>query len=277
MYAKIGKKQDQDKLPPEDRGQQEAEFGGIGNEALTHYFDNDLNLLHAGSNEANNGNEGGQEPEKAAGTALTLINEIVNKEPDVIPGIAKNEVNNGDIPEDIAGEGLSHYYMGDMNRLVPDSEKAEKKHKDSGNIMNDDLISEKGGEKGPDLLSVRSRRSSLSMKNKIRDDQSEISDLGEAEEDMGPVDGRDFAAEKMSERSKPSFWKKLGSAAAYYGGKTVGKIGGILATLFNLLTFGKFTGIGSWTALWKGVFSRKRDYQRARNRKAIPGWDGAQF
>ena len=70
MYGKIGKRQDQDKLPPEDRGQQGADFGGIGNEALTHYLKNDLNLFHAGSNEANNGNEGGQESEKAAGTAL---------------------------------------------------------------------------------------------------------------------------------------------------------------------------------------------------------------
>ena len=218
MYGKIGKRQDQDKLPPEDRGQQEADFGGIGNEVLNHYLENDLNLLNAGSNEANNGNEGG--------TALTLINEIVNEEPEVLPGIAENEANNGAVPADTAAEGLAHYYMGDLNRLVPDSEKAEKKHKDSGNIMNDDLISEKGGEKEPDLLSVRSRRSSLSMKNEIRDDQSEISDLGEAEEDMDPVDGWGFAAEKMPERTKPSFWKKLGSAAAYYGGKTIGKIGG---------------------------------------------------
>ena len=76
MYGKIGKRQDQDKLPPEDRGQQGADFGGIGNEALTHYLKNDLNLFHAGSNEANNGNEGGQESEKAAGTALTLISSL---------------------------------------------------------------------------------------------------------------------------------------------------------------------------------------------------------
>ncbi len=164
-----------------------------------------------------------------------------------------------------------------MNRLLPKTERAEKKDKDSGNIMNDSLISEKNSGKEPDLLSVGSRRSSLSMKNGIRDDLSENSDLEEAGNDMEPVDGWDFAAQKLDPKSQPSFWKKLGSAAAYYGGKTVGKIGGILATLFNFLTFGKFTGIGSWTALWKGVFSRKRDYQRARNRKAIPGWDGAQF
>ena len=143
--------------------------------------------------------------------------------------------------------------------------------------MNDSLISEKNSLKEPDLLSVGSRRSSLSMKNGIGDDLSENSDLEEAGNDMEPADGWDFAAQKLDPKSQPSFWKKLGSAAAYYGGKTVGKIGGILATLFNFLTFGKFTGIGSWTGLWKGVFSRKRDYQRARNRKAIPGWDGAQF
>ena len=278
MFKKTREIQDQEKQPvPENRGGQEANLGGIGNEALGQYLKNDLSLLGHGSNEAKDGMQDSPDLAEAAGTAITLINEIEDKTPDAVPEIGKKEEKNENVPEDIAAEGLSSYYINDLNRLVSKREKAKKKNKASGNIMNDDLISEKSGQKEPDLLSIGSRRSSLSMKGGIGDDPSEDIDLEEAEDDMGPVDGWDFAAQKLDPKSKPSFWKKLGSAAAYYGGKTVGKIGGILATLFNFLTFGKFTGIGSWSALWKGVFSRKRDYQQARNRKAIPGWDGAQF
>ena len=202
----------------------------------------------------------------------------MDKDPDAGSEIKENiKKENENVPEDIAAEGLSGYYLNDLNRHPPKARKTKKKKKDSGNIMNDDLISEKSDEKEPDLLSIGSRRSSLSMQNGIGDDQSEISDLEEAGNDMEPVDGWDFAAEKLAPRTKPTFKKKLFSAAAYYGGKTIGKIGGIIANILNFMTFGVFSGINSWKALWKSTFSRKRDYQRTRNRKAIPGWDGAQF
>ena len=278
MFRRTRERQDQNRQQvPEIRGRQEAAPAEIGNEALSHYLESDLNLIGTGSHKANNGQNKGPEPEKAVEAVLPLINEIAEKNPDAVSEIAENEEQNRNVPEDIAGDGLTDYYNNDLNRLDPKKEKAGKKNKESGNIMNDDDVSVADSQFEPELLSIGSRRSSFSMKGGNADDLSEDFDLEEAEEDMRPVDGWGFAAEKMSERTKPSFWKKLGSAAAYYGGKFVGKIGGIIFNLVNYLTCGTFTGINSWKALWKGTFSRKRDYQQGRNRKAIPGWDGARF
>ncbi len=262
-------------------------------EGLSGYYLNDLNRHRQKTRKAKKKN-------KDSGNIMNddLISEKSDeKEPDLLSIgnrrsslSIKNEIRNDlseskenikevieAVPEDIAAEGLSGYYLNDLNRHPPKTRKAKKKNKDSGNIMNDDLISEKSGQKEPDLLNIGSRRNSLSIQNRIGDDQSEISDLEEAGNDMEPVDGWDFAAEKLAPRTKPTFKKKLFSAAAYYGGKTIGKIGGIIANILNFMTFGVFSGINSWKALWKSTFSRKRDYQRTRNRKAIPGWDGAQF
>ena len=102
-------------------------------------------------------------------------------------------------------------------------------------------------------------------------------DIGPVNNDMQNADGWDFQAVKMAERKKPSFFSKLKSWAAFYGGKAVGTVGGILGTVFNLVTFGAFTGINSWAGLARETFPNKDDYQDKRHRSNIPGWDGAKF
>ena len=81
MLGRIGKRQDQDKLPPEDRGHQEAAPEGIGNEALGHYLANDFNVLDHVSNEATDEEQGSQDAGKAVGTVLTLIDNIAENDP----------------------------------------------------------------------------------------------------------------------------------------------------------------------------------------------------
>ena len=96
-------------------------------------------------------------------------------------------------------------------------------------------------------------------------------DIGPVNNDMQNADGWDFQAVKMAERKKPSFFSKLKSWAAFYGGKAVGTVGGILGTVFNLVTFGAFTGINSWAGLARETFPNKDDYQDKRHRSNIPG------
>ncbi len=64
MFRRTQERQDQNrKQVPEIRGHQEAAPGKIGNEALSHYLESDLNLIGTGSNIANNEQNEGPEPE----------------------------------------------------------------------------------------------------------------------------------------------------------------------------------------------------------------------
>jgi len=101
-------------------------------------------------------------------------------------------------------------------------------------------------------------------------------DLTQADESMEPVRGWDFAAQKLPAREKQGFLSKLVSWAAFYSGKTIGKVGGIIAAigkaLWGLVTPGPGTMGGS--------FKRLRGSSRFQPRgetDQIPGWDGAKF
>ncbi len=104
----------------------------------------------------------------------------------------------------------------------------------------------------------------------------EDEDLMQADESMEPIQGWDFAAQTLPARKKQSFLSKLGSWAAYYSGKTIGKIGGIIAVIakgiWDLFTPGPGT--------FRGTFNRLRGSGRIEHRgdrSNIPGWDGAKY
>ncbi|MBQ6505524.1 MAG: hypothetical protein IJI57_16585 [Flexilinea sp.] len=107
-------------------------------------------------------------------------------------------------------------------------------------------------------------------------------DLTQIDKSLEPVQGWDYTTErvpvqKLPERKKQGFGSKVVSALAFYGGKTIGKLGGILATIvksiYDLFRFGK---LGTLGGTWKRLFGIGK-LQRRGNRNLIPGWDGAEF
>lgn len=106
-------------------------------------------------------------------------------------------------------------------------------------------------------------------------DQKE-EDLTQADESLAPVQGMDFAVEKLPEREKKGFGTKLRNWLSYYTGKTLGKIGGFFVWL------GK--GIGGLFSKGSGVFGGMQKGRAGSNRfrdrdhrDTIPGWDGEEF
>ncbi len=166
---------------------------------------------------------------------------------------------------------------------------------DAQSIIEDlPLIIEEDLKKEPDLdssVSSKSSRSEKSRKGKKSSKKSSSKnaaapqkdeDLTQIDESLEPVQGWDYAtervpAEKLPSRRKQNFFSKLVSAAAFYSGKTIGKIFGTIATVFSSL-YGFFrpgtpgTGKGTWRRM-AGIGK----IQEGRNRDLIPGWDGAEF
>ena len=107
-------------------------------------------------------------------------------------------------------------------------------------------------------------------------------DLTQIDESMEPVQGWDYAtervpAQKLPEREKQGLGSKIFSALAFYGGKTIGKVGGVIAAVFkSIYDFFRPGKPGTFGGTWKRLFGIGK-LQRRGNRNLIPGWDGADF
>ena len=93
---------------------------------------------------------------------------------------------------------------------------------------------------------------------------------------MEPAQGWDFTAQKLPARKKQSFLSKLASWAAYYSGKTIGKVGGIVAAIGKAIGGLFMKGPGTMGGTFKRLRGSSR-FRRRGDRNLIPGWDGARF
>ena len=130
--------------------------------------------------------------------------------------------------------------------------------------------------KAADKRSEVSQKSKITSAARVPEPEQKGEDLTQLDQSLEPVRGWDFVAQKLPARKKQGFLSKLVSWAAYYSGKTIGKIGGIAAAigkaLWGLVTPGPGT--------MGGTFKRLRGSSRFQPRgdtDNIPGWDGAKF
>ena len=101
-------------------------------------------------------------------------------------------------------------------------------------------------------------------------------DLTQVDQSMEPAAGWDFAAQKLAPRKKQNFLSKIVSWTAYYFGKTIGKIPGVLAAVGTSIWDFFRPGPGTFG----GSINRLRGsdrFQERGDRSLIPGWDGAKF
>ena len=97
-------------------------------------------------------------------------------------------------------------------------------------------------------------------------------DIAHTDEDMSPVRGMDFVPQKLPARNdKPSALRRAASRLAYYGGKTVGALLGLIGNLIAApYSFGRWI---------QQLCRRHKNSKQAtkRDRDVIPGWDGRKF
>lgn len=107
-------------------------------------------------------------------------------------------------------------------------------------------------------------------------------DLTQIDQSLEPVQGWDYVtervpAQKLPARKKQGKFSKFVSWLAYYSGKTIGKVGGIIATIgksiFDLFKFGT---PGTLRGTGRRIGGVGKLQQRG-NRNLIPGWDGAEY
>lgn len=134
---------------------------------------------------------------------------------------------------------------------------------------NDSGKKEKKGKKGS-----KSSKKSSAPKAAALPQRDE--DLTQIDQSLEPVQGWDFTAQKLPARKRQKWLSKLGSWAAYYGGKTIGKIGGIFAWLGKAIGGLFFKGPGTMGGTFKRLRGSSK-FEPRRNRNLIPGWDGAEY
>ena len=130
------------------------------------------------------------------------------------------------------------------------------------------------GKKGKE--SAKPSQKSKKASNAIAAAPQQDEDLTQFDESMAPAQGWDFTAQKFPARKKQNFLSKIGSWAAYYSGKTFGKILGIFATIGKSIYDFFRPGPGTF----KGSVNRLRGSSRFKERNdtdLIPGWDGEKF
>lgn len=223
----------------------------IKQEGLGHYFENDLN---------NWVTKKGKKKHKDRGKAID-INKSLDISQDL--NIGKESDNNEeehriDLDEDESQDMFGPLVNEDQISLIQNViEKAPKPD------------SVKNGEKGS-----KAPKKSSAAKAAVPRERSE--DLTQVDESLEPAQGWDFVAQKLPARKKQGFLSKLVSWAAFYSGKTIGKIGGIIAAI----------GKGLWGLVrpgpgtMGGTFKRLRgssSFKPRRDRDLIPGWDGAKY
>ncbi len=138
-------------------------------------------------------------------------------------------------------------------------------------------LSEETGKKPAGKTAKKpSKKSSKKSAPKKAAEPAKEEDLTQIDESLEPVQELGFAVQKLPPRKKAGWGKKFLSSLAYYTGKFFGKVVGTLGTMLNMLTGGIFTGSNSWSGTWRRMFGQNFS-QKKKNRKNIPGWDGAQF
>ena len=121
-----------------------------------------------------------------------------------------------------------------------------------------------------------SKKSSKKSASKKAAEPEKEEDLTQIDESLEPVKELDIAVQKLPPRKKANWGKRFLSSLAYYSGKFFGKVIGTLGTMLNMITGGIFTKSNSWYGTWRRIFGQDFS-QKEKNRKNIPGWDGAQF
>ena len=263
MFQKPNKGQDKNIRNGQDpdseiRDEQEAEdsLGSIGNEAASMMSE----FSNIPSNEANNR---GMQNNREMFLDDNKINE--NELEDLIKPVLENK---NKIAEAGGNEGNGE--IADLDQLF---------NADSGvgNDLEEDMIVEiDKSERRKKKSSQKKKKSKKSSAGKAAAPIKEDPDLTEADESMEPAAGWDFAAQKLPARKKQGFFSKLASWAAYYSGKTIGKAGGIIATIGKALWGLVRPGPGTLRGIINGWRSSSRFRNRG-DRELIPGWDGAKF
>lgn len=144
----------------------------------------------------------------------------------------------------------------------------------------DDLmydIEDENPELDKDLVVEPPKRKNVSSKN--NKSAADNGGLGKINEDMEPVEGFNFTPIKLPDRKKAGKKDRFLSALAWYSGKTLGRLVGLIGNIIYwplihvpLKTYMKLSG--------KGKKKKKIDpeqFQKVRRHDLIPGWDGEKF
>ena len=98
--------------------------------------------------------------------------------------------------------------------------------------------------------------------------------LNQINNDMQPVAGWNFNAQKLPARKKAGWFSRFLTGLSYYAGKTIGKTLNFLGNLLYVPLSGSFG------KLWRGRAGNKENAnvtQETRDHETIPGWNGAKY
>ena len=254
------------------------------NDSLAHYAENDLNKYTLKTDSDNKPKETPPEivKEGLAGYYENDLNNLTLNKPKVTQKNKRKKTNliNKPVREGMAEKDYSddsfEYSFDDDHQKELIEPLIKEKPEEILNIINDkiDIGSEKQ-EKKEKKKAKSSKKSKKAAAPKAAAPQIN-EDLTQVDESMEPVQGWDFTAQKLPARKKQGWLSKLGSWAAYYSGKTIGKLGGLFAWLGKSLWGLVRPGPGTLG----GTFKRMRGsskFEQRRDRDLIPGWDGAKY
>ncbi len=251
----------------------------IGNEAASN-MDDDFSF--SVSNEENNrsmlennmpeNNEKSLEESISEEKLEDLVNPIINN-----PNPINNNPNpiNNDQEENLDDAGINNInnIQDDDRDLVVEAPKRRNLKKKSKNKQPEEqapIISNKSSQKAPSAKAAAEPQIAAAAP------QQRDEDLTQIDESLEPVQGWDFAAQKLPARKKQGWLSKLSSWAAYYGGKTIGKLFGAFAWLGKSLWGLVRPGPGTLG----GTFKRMRgssSFEPRQDPNIIPGWNGAKY
>ena len=289
MYSKINQKNGNDRnIDPEVKEELEYDgrFSNISNESAGNYGD----FLNP-SNEAN-------QPRRKRPVDLAMAEKDYSSD-------SEDEKDNSFINE--GGNNIKNNIRDDesdssddesedeASKLAMEAAEALKKRAEANKIGNDEESSpeidelntgfygklpgtreEKKVKPAKKAAKQTSKKSSKKSASKKAAEPEKEEDLTQIDESLEPVKELDIAVQKLPPRKKANWGKRFLSSLAYYSGKFFGKVIGTLGTMLNMITGGIFTKSNSWYGTWRRIFGQDFS-QKEKNRKNIPGWDGAQF
>ncbi len=132
---------------------------------------------------------------------------------------------------------------------------------DPENPLNRDMVVE-----APKKRGKGKKKKSKSKKN--RNDNHDVN------QDMQPVAGWNFNAQKLPARKKAGWFRRFLTGLSYYAGKTIGKAFNFIGNLFYVPLSGNLL------KLWRARSGNKEHAdvtQEARDHETIPGWNGAKY
>ena len=232
----------------ESSKEKEAVPKEIADEGLDKYYLNDLNRLDR---------KPGRKREN--GTDLPLISEKDDKQQILSE---HNQEDTNALIKNIVNEN----HGAGAGKEEEEARPSKKSGKETIVNLLEDVVDEdeKSSSSKGSKKSAKSKSSANAPADRIRNE-----DLSEAGDDMKPIDGWNFNATKLPARKTVRWWQKLFTRAAYYTGKSVGKIAGFLSHLF---TGGwKFFARANARKINKAAPQEKRDHE------SIPGWEGAKW